>query len=290
MKNWDIKCYQRLSLTLLILLVLVPAVLVAVLRPQSPGRAETPRPSAEADAGVPVEAEPMGYQTLFPQLYAAAPIPKVRRLAENTVYLTFDGAPGENTQAVLDILAAQGVKATFFVEGSMDEAAQAQLRAMAAAGHTVGLASASGSYETIYQSVEAYLQDFSQLYGQVSPCLTDAPQLFRFPGGSINAYNSGIYQELIAEMLRRGFIFFDWNVSGADSRIPEAGSEEIRRSVSAGMAGKSRGVVKLNIGPGKQAVVEALPGVIQDLRAAGYDLQPLTAEVLPVVFDYTAAP
>lgn len=37
--------------------------------------------------------------------------------------------------------------------------------------------------------------------------------IFRFPGGSINAYNSTIFQELIAEMLRRGYTYYDWNVT-----------------------------------------------------------------------------
>ena len=43
------------------------------------------------------------------------------------------------------------------------------------------------------------------------------PEIFRFPGGSINAHNRGIYQEIISEMLRRGFLYYDWNVSTQDT-------------------------------------------------------------------------
>ena len=38
-----------------------------------------------------------------------------------------------------------------------------------------------------------------------------APQVFRFPGGSVNAYNGATYRDIISEMVRRGFVYFDWN-------------------------------------------------------------------------------
>lgn len=293
MKELGVKFYQRLSLALLVLLVLVSAVLVVVFtggKSKSGGEGARPATGASPEVVSPVEAEAMDYQSLFPELYAEEPVPSKRTSAKNTAYLTFDGAPGENTQAVLDILSAQGVKATFFVGGDMDEEDRALLREIAAQGHTVGLASATGSYEELYWSVETYLEDLSGLYQQVSQELGSKPQLIRFPGGSINAYNSGIYQELIAETLRRGFVFFDWNVSGADTRVEGADGEAIRASVAAGMEGKSRGIIKLNLGPGKEAVVEALPGIIEDLKAGGYQLEPLSTAVLPVVFSYHSAP
>lgn len=60
-------------------------------------------------------------------------------LADHEVVLTFDDGPaGKTTDAVLAALAAECVKATFFVVGDMAATRPDQLRRIAAAGHGVG--------------------------------------------------------------------------------------------------------------------------------------------------------
>ena len=138
--------------------------------------------------------------------------------------------------------------------------------------------------------MESYLADFQRQAEQVRELTGESPAIFRFPGGSVNAYDSGIYRELIAEMLRRGYVFFDWDSSGADSRVEDAAAEAIRESVADSVEGKSRSILRLNIGPGKEAVIEALPSILGDLETAGYALETLDNGVLPVVFSYNSAP
>ncbi|NJP98873.1 polysaccharide deacetylase family protein [Nonomuraea sp. FMUSA5-5] len=54
---------------------------------------------------------------------------------EKVVALTFDDGPDEHTQEIIDLLAEERVRATFFVVGSMLEARPQDGRALVAAGH-----------------------------------------------------------------------------------------------------------------------------------------------------------
>ena len=54
------------------------------------------------------------------------------------VYLTFDDGPGATTAALLDVLGAEGARATFFLLGREVERDQGLARAILAAGHSVG--------------------------------------------------------------------------------------------------------------------------------------------------------
>lgn len=297
MKTLSVRFYKRLILAVLALLILIPTVLAvrfglqnAKLKKQLTEGAAPSGPTVSSGNSVALDAEEIDYQLLYPELYSAARVPVQRLRAEKTVYLTFDCSPNDNTERVLDILSEYGVKGTFFLSGSADPDTPALMKRVAQEGHAVGVGSYSNSYQGVYSSVSAYLDDFAQIFKAVEEATGTAPEIFRFPGGSVNAYNSGIYQELIAEMLRRGFVFFDWNASGEDSQTGELTAEAIRNNVLTNMEGKDRGIVQLRDAVGKEPVADALPGVIEELRDKGYRFEPLSAEVLPVVFSYKSAP
>ena len=135
----------------------------------------------------------------------------------SAVYLTFDDGPSDRTDEVLKILDEKGVKATFFVIGREDETSIQRIKKAAAAGHTIGMHSYSHDYEKIYTSVEDFLDDFYKLFVILRDEAGVTPTVFRFPGGSLNNYNQGVYKEIIAEMLRRGFRYYDWNLSAEDA-------------------------------------------------------------------------
>lgn len=298
--TFSVRFYKRLFLVILLLMIVVPTTLAirfgtqnAALRKQL---AAAPTPSPELTGPAPswapadLEAEAIDYQLLYPELYSYVELPAQRTRAEKTIYLTFDCSPNENTGDILDILDEYGVKATFFLSGSSDRNANALMKRVSTAGHAVGVGSYSNSYQRIYRSVGAYLEDFDRCRSAVSEATGTAPVIFRFPGGSVNAYNSGIYQELIAEMLRRGFVFFDWNVSGEDTRVGDQTADRVRETVLEGMEGRDGGIVMLRDALGKEPVRDALPGIIEDLQREGYSFAPLTVDVLPVVFSYKSAP
>lgn len=300
MKTFSVRFYKRLILVILALLIIVPTVLWRYTAGQNEklrSQLETQQPVASQDPekkdpleGIDLAAEPIEYQTAYPELYSGVQIPDQRVQANDMVYLTFDSDISPNTRRILDTLDEYGVKATFFVNGTTDAEAQSIMREIVNRGHSIGLRSYSNSYQEIYQSVSAYLDDFSRIYELVYEVTGVKAEIFRFPAGSINAYNSGIYQELIAEMLRRNFVFFDWNVSGEDTRVDGVTADSIQDSVLSGMEEKPRGIILLRDTADKTAVADALPGILIGLQSRGYSFQPLSLAVRPVVFSYNSAP
>ena len=111
------------------------------------------------------------------------------------------------------------------------------------------------------------------------------PTHFRMPGGSVNGYNYEVSQEIITEMLRRGFIPYDWNISSGDASADGATADEILSNVLRG-TGNSRGIVLMHDSSAKYSTVEALRSVIWTLRDMGYSFDRLQADTAPILFSY----
>ena len=109
------------------------------------------------------------------------------------------------------------MKATFFVVGGDTEKQRQWMRDIVEDGHTLGMHSYTHDYYKIYASVEAFLDDYYKLFTNIKEATGQTPTIFRFPGGSVNSYDYPVYREIVAEMLRRGFVFYDWNLSSGDA-------------------------------------------------------------------------
>ena len=227
-----------------------------------------------------------GYTALFPDFYAP-------RWAGGTVSggrvccLTFDDGPSDNTDRVLEILDRYGVKATFFVVGNSaaSDVNQERMKKIAAAGHTIAMHSWSHDYGKVYASVDAFLEEYSRLYEWIHDVTGVYPSIFRFPGGSINSYDRCVYQEIIAEMTRRGFIYFDWNVSAGDATMTPRDVSAITQDWLKGV-GKDLVVTLAHDSAARTTTVDALPAVIEGYQAAGYTFSALHPGVTPVTMGY----
>ena len=244
---------------------------------------------ASIDSIMNADSDPIPYQTLYEDFYAPQVYNATSRTA-STAYLTFDGGPSDHTDELLALLAQAEVKATFFVSGNVDDDPQYDeaLRAIVAGGHTLGMGSWSNDYAVIYASVESYLADMYALYTYIQETTGVAPSVFRFAGGSINAYDAGIFRELIAEMIRRGFVPYDWNLSADGSAgSTQLSAEELVLHVGDHLAGLDRAVVLLHDDDSHTTTMEALRGIIALLKERSFVLAPLTPDVKPVLFAYT---
>lgn len=229
--------------------------------------------------------DPPSYQALYPDFYAPQPYGATKR-DEGTAYLTFDDGPSPRTDEILKILAEQDVKATFFVVGCNEEGDEQRLRDIVAQGHTIGMHSYSHDYGKVYASVEDFLAEFYANFTQIRDATGVAPTVFRCPGGSINGYDSGFYQEIFSEMMRRGFVPFDWNVSSEDAAGGRKTAAELAENVSRQMAGKVRAIVLFHDSAVKFSTVASLPAVIERAREQGFQLAAITPETMPVIFPY----
>jgi len=230
-------------------------------------------------------AEAMPYQELYPDFYVTPP-EETHLPEQKTVYLTFDDGPSERTDEILKILERQDVKATFFVVGKSDEASKRRMKAIVESGHALAMHSYSHNYKKIYASVEAYLDDMYQIFCLIRDTTGETPTMFRFPGGSINAYNYNIYQEIIAEMLRRGFVPYDWNASSGDAAQKAAAASTITNNIVSGAKRTHRGIVLMHDAQPKRETVKGLESAIIQLKEAGYAFDKLSPEIQPVLFSY----
>ncbi len=224
------------------------------------------------------------YESLYPELYAEVPDDIVYDLDMDYVYLTFDDGPSRYTENILYYLDAYDIKATFFVVPDGTDESNARLKKIAERGHTIGIHTATHEYNKIYASVEDYLEDFKTAYDRVYAATGIKCNLFRFPGGSINDYNTEIREDLIAEMTRRGFIYFDWNVDSSDAL--GATWTEMYNAVLSQTADVNRAVILMHDYNGGYNTVLVLEDIIKALISdkRGYKLAKLTESVKPIQF------
>ena len=252
-----------------------------------PVQPEVPPPAGEdtEPETVPQEPERPAYQDLYPELYAQPHVWNVEEEGK-TAYLTFDDGPSDRTPEILEVLERYGVKGTFFVVGGDSEQGRQRMRDIVAAGHTLGVHSYTHDYKKIYASVEAFLDDFAQEYNLILDATGVAPQIFRFPGGSVNAYNGGTYKEIISEMVRRGFVYYDWNRQTGDAVKKTPSAPVLVQNALKGVNSTQRIILLAHDNRRYTNVVQALPEIIEGYQAAGFSLEALTPEVRPIIFDY----
>lgn len=108
-----------------------------------------------------------------------------------------------------------------------------------------------------------------------------------FPGGSVNSYNVGIHQQLIAEMTRRGFVYFDWNVANGDAVFSKIQpSSTLTANALKGVGTARRAIILMHDSSAKTTTVEALPAIIEGYLEAGYSFAALTPSTRSVTFSY----
>jgi len=225
------------------------------------------------------------YQDLYPDFYAPSEL-SAKQVLNQTAYITFDDGPSGNTEWILEVLDNYDVKATFFVAHNNTNNIDGLIKEIYDAGHTVAMHTYSHEYNKIYESVESYLDDMYLIFCEIKDATGVAPTIFRFPGGSINGYNQDISQDIITEMLRRGFIPWDWNCSSEDAVGGKKTADQLVNNVLTVSKSYDRPVVLLHDSASKDSSVKALSGIITGLRNQGYDLAPITPSDSPILFDY----
>ena len=192
-----------------------------------------------------------------------------------TIYLTFDDGPGIYTDALLDVLARYNVKATFFVTGAGDDAT---ILREYQEGHAIALHTWSHDYSYIYSSIDNYFADLNMIQERVKNITGEESHLIRFPGGSSNTvstrYDGGsrIMTRLAREVERRGYTYFDWNVSSNDAGGARTTDDVFWSVVNNLHEGGSSVVLQHDI---KGFSVDAVEGIIQYGLANGYVFEKL---------------
>ena len=200
-------------------------------------------------------------------------------LQDREVVLTFDDGPlPPYSDRVLDILAKECVKATFFLVGRMARANPEAVRRIYNAGHTVGTHSQSHPLRFDHISGARIEHEIDQGIASVAAALGDAKALapfFRIPG-------LGRTSAVEARLRSRSLVVWSSDTL-ADDWTPISSQEVLRRALSR-LQHKRKGVLLLHdIQP---RMVLMLPMLLTELKRRGFKIVHVVPEgerpMLPV--------
>ncbi|MDT8447406.1 MAG: polysaccharide deacetylase family protein [bacterium] len=104
--------------------------------------------------------------------------------SEPVLYLTFDDGPDpDETPALLEWLAQEGIRAGFFVTGERAEAYPQLLAQIAEAGHQIGNHSFSHAKSVAFSSAKAWRLELERTDRAIEAATGKKPRLFRPPVG-----------------------------------------------------------------------------------------------------------
>lgn len=215
------------------------------------------------------------YATLYPDMYVEKICPDCGVNEKKVAYLSFDDGPSKNTEKILQILREKDACATFFLIGStIDDEGKESIKHIVEQGSKIGIHSYCHEHKAIYSSVKGFLDDFYKVYTQIYEITGQKPNIFRFPWGSYNSYSKPIKKNLISEMERRGFTYYDWNVSAEDS-VGHPTQSSIMKNIMKDVKRYNQPVILMHDSRINDLTVQMLPTIIDKLKELGYTFDTL---------------
>ena len=186
-------------------------------------------------------------------------------------YITIDDGPTRAiTPGMLDILAQEGVKATFFVlpHSGVDDI----YKRIIDEGHEIGNHSYSHVYSRLYSSgdLETFREDVLKARDYILDNFGYLTTTFRFPGGMMGRSSAIVAPrcEILDEL---GYRYFDWNSDTGDAnRNPDKSATGLTNNVLRNTNGRERLIIIMHDTSDKRTTLEALPRIIAGLREQGY--------------------
>lgn len=201
-------------------------------------------------------------------------------LNDGEVVLTFDDGPlPKYSYQILDILAAQCVKATFFMVGSQARANPEGVRKVLAAGHTVATHTQNHPMGMHRLPLDRATKEIDEGIASVTAALGDQAAslspFFRIPG---LARNDGIEEYTRSKGLQI------WSADFPADDWRHISSQRVHDLAMQRLAAKGKGILLLHdIQP---RTVAALPKILNDLKAGGYRI----VHVVPATPERPATP
>lgn len=193
------------------------------------------------------------------------------------VYLTFDDGPSIYTGQILDVLAANNVKATFFVIGR-DKEYYDYYRRIVDEGHTIGMHSYSHVYQDVYASVESFGNEIEQLNQLIYDVTGVKSNIFRFPGGSSNNVAPLPIQDYIAYLNEHDINYYDWNALNGDAVTSGLTPEQLVSNIMNDVENNRDSIVLMHDLQTTHTTVESLQLLIDTLKSEGYELLPISED------------
>ncbi len=175
--------------------------------------------------------------------------------------LTFDDGPSKYTGQILDILKEKGVHATFYNLGQNAEANAALCKRVVDEGHE--MASHTNQHMNLpNESRDSLRNEISSAADRIEQASGFRPQMIRAPYGAFTTTEWARSADLISCNVLWNIDTLDWKRPGADAIKQEVLSNAYNGAIALMHDG----------GGDRTQDIEALPGIIDGLKEAGYKL------------------
>ncbi len=206
--------------------------------------------------------------------------PETLPLADHEVVLTFDDGPlPRNSNQILDILAAQCVKATFFEIGRMAQAYPEGVRKLAAAGHSIGTHTEDHPLTMNHMPIERAKAEIDDGIASVKAALGDNASalgpFFRIPGLLREEAVEDYMASMGIQIWSADFLADDWRHISS-TRVFELAIKRLEQ--------RGKGILLLH--DIQSRTVAALPKILQEMKARGYRI----VHVVPATPENPATP
>jgi peptidoglycan-N-acetylglucosamine deacetylase len=197
------------------------------------------------------------------RLVGSMQYPETVPLADHEVVLTFDDGPSPRyTDRILEVLAAECVKATFFMVGEMAKLFPEEAKKVEAKGHTIGTHSFRHPF-TFGRMTEsqagAEIDRGIEAVGSALESSAGLAPFFRVPGFLTSKRTE-------AALASRGLM--TWSADVPSDDWTGISSDEIVKRVMSRLEAKSRGIILLH--DIHERTVAALPELLGELKQQGY--------------------
>src|ERR1700694_2177161 len=200
-------------------------------------------------------------------------------LEDHEVVLTFDDGPlPRNSNQVLEILAAQCVKATFFTIGRMASASPEGVRKLAAARHSIGTHTQNHPLTMNHMPIDRAKQEIDDGIASVKAALGDDTALapfFRIPGLLRADGVEDYLASLGIQIWSADFLADDWR-HVSSSRVYDLAIKRLEE--------KGKGILLLH--DIQARTVAALPRILHEMKVRGYHI----VHVVPATTEQPATP
>lgn len=196
--------------------------------------------------------------SIYPDVYYLSGPEDVRAIA-----LTFDDGPaGDATSQLLDLLAEERVRATFFVVGEKAQEQPDLIQRIVDEDHELGNHSWSHSDMRKYTNQHILDNELKNTSQVISDTVGLAPSIMRPPYGALR-------DETIEFLAEERWFIINWSIDSFDWDTTQNSPEEITEKVLE--YSHPGAIVLMHTGEGLDGTIAALPEIIRVLREGGYE-------------------
>lgn len=201
--------------------------------------------------------------------------PTFEKNIKKVIYLTFDDGPTYVvSDALLDILKKENVKATFFVVGKEIEGKESILKRIYDEGHGIGLHTYSHNFKEIYKSTESFINEMTKTSNKIKEVTGFAPKIIRFPGGSskrLTAFS-------LVDLHKNNFKIYDWNVDIYDGTNPNLSVSKLIKNSRIIQGNGNVAIMLMHCNFNNKNTVKALPEIIKYYKDLCYEFKAITED------------